>query len=502
MEGKGKIFFIPVRIFLYAAVAGVFAWLVFRDLVVGGTLEAQYDFGAKSPFISVLRPQGRLSGIEKDERGDYFQGVKEEPVYFDVRLPRTFEKAEITFRYKNAGNPVIELGAMTDKERWLFDLKPLENRVIEYLLQDKFHWSYIREGDRYLFQKKGKFQTISDFLKNLPQRSSIASYHYDIGGDFILPEYSPGSGGTEILKTLRGTHRMYTYVKDEPLELSFWFQDVNRHAGDDYVSIDIAKKDETIFEEFYKIDDNALDNRVMSEIKEVNIALPGLSEGVYKVEIITPSDDIFIRKATTTQEKLVFLNTVYLGDNVGYSDEYQDEKMAPTKLFTNGRAVGAMTTHIEGLQTILIDENIIHVSDTHKKYFAETPSDLSEVLVPRNDVLIETRGLFSFSKESFFNPDITTLSDGRNFSPQSIEYVLTNYSPPKNSAGGWRENTITFDIGKYFTLDDELHFVISLPYKEKEKTDFFLSEISVKLSGERLTWKKIIQKILDYGKSG
>ena len=493
-----KVLLFFIRITIYCIPALLFSFLVYKNLAVNGNLEAVYDFKEKSPFISVLRPQGRLGEIKKDSRGSYFQEVKDEPVYFDIRLPRPFQRVEVGLEYKNIDQPIFELGAMTDKERWQFDLKPVENKVINFLLQDKFHWNYTEENGTFFFQKNKKYKTLQDFLSSSPSVDSIATYNYTYDKAFAIKGYKAKDGGVQIHKTLRGSHRMYTYIKDEDLNFSFWFQDLNRHAGDDYVSMDIYHDSSNVYRDFFKIDEDAKDSRKISRVKEKNIILKDMDEGVYRIDVTTPSDDIFIRKASTTQDYLVFINTIYFGDNSGYSDDLDEERSAPTKIYSNGAYVAGQTTHIEGLQTMLVGKKVLNINETHKKFYTEAQGGLDEILIPRNDVSIETKGMISFSQNSFFNPETTSLADGRDFDQQRIGYVIAKYSRSKGLDDGWAENVVSFDVQNYYTQDDEMHFVLSLPYIKKNEPALELRKIKVKYFGEPMHFSTIIKKIQEY----
>jgi hypothetical protein len=53
-----------------------------------------------SPFITVLRPQSRVSE-PKAEAENWYQQIKEQPIYFDIRLPRHFNRAAVKLIYQN-----------------------------------------------------------------------------------------------------------------------------------------------------------------------------------------------------------------------------------------------------------------------------------------------------------------------------------------------------------------------------------------------------------------
>jgi len=473
----------------------LFSWLIYRDLVVSGVLEAEYDFSKPSPFISYLRPQNRLGEILIDETAGTFQRIQSEPIYFDVRLPRNFSKAIVSLTYKNLDQNIIELGAMVDENLWQFDLKPVENAIIDRLLQDKFRWSHVRDGNLILFQQENVYETVGDFLKNPPFLGSVATYKHDIEREMILEGYQPPEEGADIQKTLRGFHRFYTYIKDEPMEFRFWLQDVNRHAGDDYVSIDVYHKDEIIHSQFVKIDEITGDTLAMSETVEELLLLEGLSEGVYRIDLVTPSDDIFIRRIKARQKHVSFLNKLYLGDNVGYSDEFDEIRNAPSSVYSNVKYFSAETSHVEGIQALRVEDAFLSVPKTHQKFYFDTFFGEKTIRIAKNDIILEGNGLFSFSKDSFLNPEILSLADGVGFNEDSIKYVIANYSDSVQYNDGWKKKEIVFDVGKYYTKGRKMRFILSVPYLQDNDEGVLLSNIRVRLEAPQLTFGNIINGI-------
>src|SRR3989338_9514812 len=111
-----RVLLIFIRIIIIIIPCTVLLWLVYKDLVVSGQLRAKYNFHDRSPFITVLRPQSRIEPPQH-EKGVWFQQIKDQPVYFDVRLPRSFDMAKVSMVFQNIDQPIIELGALADKDR-------------------------------------------------------------------------------------------------------------------------------------------------------------------------------------------------------------------------------------------------------------------------------------------------------------------------------------------------------------------------------------------------
>ncbi|PIS05543.1 MAG: hypothetical protein COT81_00830 [Candidatus Buchananbacteria bacterium CG10_big_fil_rev_8_21_14_0_10_42_9] len=484
-----------IRIFIYLTPAVLFFWLWQKDLVRDGVLVATYNFDQLSPFISPLHPQSRVSDPVV-EAGDTYQIVKDDPVYFDVRLPRHFNSASVKIRYQNIDQSIIELGALASRLAWSFDLRAVYNEAVNQLFHDKLVWDPIYQDDVVLFRKDQRFKTVDEFLDQLPPHDRIASYRYDLPGDLFLSRYQPRNFGVEINKSLRGEHRFFTYVKNEPLELKLLIQDVNRNFGDDYLDIAVYKEDQQIYSTFIQDDGNVKDDAKFSEPQEVDISLPGLAEGVYRVELITRSDDIFIRRLATPQDLLVFIGGVYLADNVGYADEYSDERSKPTLLYTNGSRFKAFTSHIEGLQTLKIGEHILDLTKTHKLYSLDADFSNKEILVPRNDVRVLTNGFIAFSNETFFVPEEVNLNDGEKFNTDAIRYVIARYKQPVER-DGWLVSQVDFDLNKLDATGDKLTFVISLPGLEGGDRGVKIGSIEIELKTSPLDWFGVADRIVN-----
>ena len=75
----------------------VFLWLISKNFVFSGVMEATYNFDKNNAFISILKPAGRALGVERDSSGDYTQKIITDPVYFDLYIPTKFRTAYFTF---------------------------------------------------------------------------------------------------------------------------------------------------------------------------------------------------------------------------------------------------------------------------------------------------------------------------------------------------------------------------------------------------------------------
>lgn len=102
-------------------------WLLYKNFVPSGRFEVVYNF-EPNPFVSALRPPERLSEISKSNKSCstshvpcfVFQEITGDPVYFDLRLPSSFEKVEIDILHKHKEGQKFTIAAFTDRKNWRF----------------------------------------------------------------------------------------------------------------------------------------------------------------------------------------------------------------------------------------------------------------------------------------------------------------------------------------------------------------------------------------------
>jgi len=170
------------RLVLILAVLLLLAWLLNQNVVISGQLFASRDFCDSSRFISDLSPENRVGGTEH-ENGDCFQRIFVEPAYFKVKVPRTFSQVKVKIIYANPDQPLFELGLMKKKEfplDWRFTLKPLENKIFNDL-----DWELIVEEGISFWQKKKRFDSIYEFVNNVPDDQKTATFHYEFSPEAI-----------------------------------------------------------------------------------------------------------------------------------------------------------------------------------------------------------------------------------------------------------------------------------------------------------------------------
>jgi hypothetical protein len=286
-----------LRIVWIAVLIMAVFWLFWMKIVPGGEIGYESDFASYDSFISRLTPVDRLSGTNK---------IIGDPAYFSLFLPRRFEKARLTLKFKNESDrPIIEAGVLVDKRVWNYNLKPVQNKALDSLFDS---WSALIEDDITLFQRQKQYSSIKDFLKNPPAAERVAAYNYDLKNDFVLPAYSPATSTRTLCRPISGAYQFYAYIKDEELSFDFSFRDLNKNSDPDPVDVFVYYNEQEIYSE--SLDD---DNGRTEEDRTLKLRLSSLPEGVYKVGVRANSD-IVTRSIATPQSKIVFINKVALAD--------------------------------------------------------------------------------------------------------------------------------------------------------------------------------------------
>ena len=469
--------------------------LIYLDLAPAGHLEFIYDFSKDSPVVTNLFPANRMTEVNQIKNSEsYWQAIKQDPVYFEVRLPQKFDLAKVEVFYQNQNQPLAQIGLRTIGEsEWNYEFRPVENQLL-----DKLSWPVVENQAASLWQRKKNFLSLEQFFDKIDSLEKVGAYYYNLERKFILPEYQPVAEYQELNKALRGNYSFYTYIKNEPLDLNFKVQDINRSEGPDRFAVkvydEIGKK---IYEQGYEDDGYISKYDPVSAPRDIKIKIDGLPEGFYKIQF-EAEDEIFTRQIKTRQQYLTFIDRLYLVDNAEYADGFIDLNYQPTVLYSTIARLGFETTHPLGLQTIKISDQLIDINLTHKNYFVTSKIVPNYIFIPENDLKIFGRGLLAFSQSQFFNPEIYNLRDFAG--DLGVDYLISSYHSPKE-INGWKSNSVEFDLSQAYIDNRKLRFAISIPELNDQSEIIPLKQIKVTLNKDPLTWSELIDKVWSYFKN-
>ncbi len=467
----------------------LFFWLLWLDIVPTGQKVVVYLAGEDSPYINHPLPDDRVEYFLDVGKENKYVRLIDDPVYFSVDLPQTdFDTVSVELEYENHGLNIFELGALVDPVSDAFDLRPVENTLI-----DQSDWHKIEDQGTTLLDRTGKITSIYDFLDE-PNLEHLATYHYELSLPYREANYQPLGHSQTFTTSLRGYQQYLTYLKNETFSLDLVYSDVNRTLGIDEVFVRVYSETGSLVYEDNRADDgNDGDNQEDSK-HDIQVKIDNLPEGVYRVEL-SGTSDIFWRELTTGQRYMSFIDRLYLGDNVGYKDG-----LIESKAYTNATNLTFETVHTEGIQTLQVNGQPVEIATTHEKVEYRVPkSDFAVISIPSSDIKISGRGKYSLSAESFFDPEPITLTDAIDLDESQINYVLADYISP-NEADGWLVSAtnpqLEFDLSKIRQRDNTAKFILSVPGVDD---DSWIDVHQIKLTFKKkpLTTKEFLEALVD-----
>jgi len=486
---KAVKFKIKVRIFLWFISLMVIGWLFFLAIVPGGKISYYYDFDKDSNFISRLSPKERLNEDNINAGSSSVVMIIGDPVYFSLWAPRAFDEVVLDIKYRHAMEddllkkewncPVIEVGTLVDKTIWRYDLKPIENKIIDNV---SLVWNKINENEIVLLQKDQKFSSVNDFLTNLPPQNEIAIYNYDLNQEYLLPDYSSSNVEYVINQSLRGPYQFYTYIDQEELWYEFDFYDLNENKDNDVVDVHLYYQD-ALIETKHLDDDGVLaDNKKRSDQKKIKMAIKNLPTGVYKIEIKV-NDDIVTERIKTKQQKTAFLNGLRLHNSF-------DQKVS---LFTDSKKIQTKTIYPDRMQTVVVGANNLLINETYRQFDSVvqqngTSSKINEIILEKDGVFLSGDGVFSFSQEALLNPKLKRVDESLDVVRDGINYIVAQYLPPSQT-DEWKKALVKIDIRNAYRENGKYSFIVSIPglkIDDDKKDGIILKEIAVHFSGKSL----------------
>lgn len=441
----------PLELFLHAAIIAVpfvlVVLLALRAVAPSGVFTVSAGALERSPYINRLLPQERAPGA------DGVVSVVDEPVYFSVNVPDGYETVDVTVEYENHGQPIVELGALTDIFAQSYDLRPLENTII-----DDLGWHEQNVDGVRLLQRKNDLAA-DDFATNPPQRYRIATYHAELPTPYREASYASLDAVQTQHVSLRGYHKFATYIRDERFAFTFGYMDMNRTEGVDDGVVRVWNEDgEVMLEEHLRDDGITSDGQDNVGMQTIAIAGDNWPEGVYEVEL-SGTSDIFWRTIVTPQRYVTFINRVYIGDDVGYLDGDRT-----TAFVTNAKHFVFETFHADSSEEVVLGGVAVQLPQSHEKVrFDVDDAGVVAGSTAKGDVKMTADGLFAFDMAAFFNPYPVTINAYTDLDALNVDYVYTAYDAPITLTDGWSQATATFTLADMYQADGAATFVLSVP---------------------------------------
>ncbi len=407
-------------------------------------------------------------GIRLDSKAKDYLKIIAEPIYFNFYSPRSFSKAKITVKYfdnLSDETPIIEMGLLKGGLNGNYELKPLQNKIIDDL---KFSWARIvDDGETLILQREkiynNELEFIADFsegdLENCVGGPLSCAVFYNYSNDYKYQ--APANNLTRSIKisqALRGEHRFFNYFNQGPWFLNFNFRDLNLNSEQEGVKVNIYLADRLIASQSLTGLDLSPSNEGFNNEKTQGETIGelrffGLAEegALYKVEI-KASNDIIIESIESSSNQLVFINKLW----PIYSQDL--------KISTEAKFLSLKTFETESLGTLYLNEEKFELDKTYSSLLLEAKDEeryLNDLNLEKSGVLIELNGFISLEGTNFFKPLPQKMD--RFFSANgAASYLLSNYKSPRKEKD-YKVASLEFDLNEAYLANEYYSFVISVP---------------------------------------
>lgn len=436
---KILIFLIPILIILY---------LIYTNILVSQEFNSFYDIGSSSE--NYLSPSSRISNPENGTRN-----LTSNLVYFNIPIPRGSKVITAQVRVKDVfNNSVFILGAK-DRQEWHYNWHTIYNPALESLSE-----YYVGNG----VYQINKNLTLSpyDFGTVIGTSSQINSEPNTIK-DF--------EGQTTISTTLRGSHTFYLYTSGN-LSLSVTKQDINWYNGSDELSLSLYDPKGKLIATSTIPDDGIIKNsKKLGLPQKIELKAENLPEATYKLEI---SDfDGIIREIKLNSKKIVIANRVYVADSELYLPETK-----PSQLYSeSSRAttIDFLTWHESSAQDILINSQKYSLQNKSTELSVQLEPGKYFITTPKSDLILETPGYFSFSKESYFEPfknRIVPIKNDKDWILKNLDFLIVPDYQNSEKDGNWLILKASFFLNETYISDNSLSLVFNSPDLSEENPQF------------------------------
>lgn len=443
-----------VKLVIIAAPIVIIGGLALRDADSDGSRVVRYVVGESSPYVNSMLPSDRVGEVRETENGAA-QAVTSEPTYFSVEPPgEGYEQVRVELAFDPNEQPIVELGALADLRSYAFDFRPMSNAILETL--DWPQLTLASDGvQTKLFSREPVKATIEDFLANPPERSAIATYRATFPTPYRKANYTPLGGMRHLTTSLRGSHTILTYVKNEDVNVTLSYADVNRTFGADDVSVSIWSEDGTLMTQESIADDNNTSEDQVPLTGTLTLRGSDWSEGVYRIEL-SGTSDIMWRTIDTSLRYVTFKNTLYLGDDVGYRDGD-----IPHDFVSNADRLTVETFHAESPDEITLNSLAFVIPETHVRQVIDAPKlNFITGHVDAGDIKMTADGKFALAADMFFDPDPVPLTPFTDY--DNVSYIYATVAAPTTERG-WRTADTTFDLAPLALENGAYKFAISAP---------------------------------------
>ncbi|MBU1348612.1 hypothetical protein KJ781_00920 [Patescibacteria group bacterium] len=417
----------------------IIVWVVVNRVPPSGIFTASSTMDGQSAFINPFLPSERVTVPGPQADGWTGQRITGDPTYMTTRVPGPYERVDVEVEFRPLHQPLLEFGIVRDAAGLDLDLAPMYAETLMSSVWKPIEGGFARAGADARTIASGDTRILAtwDATTSMPLMDD------------------PAGEPIETKVSLRGSHDFYLVPADGNIDITFGIQDVNRNEGSTTVAFRVFRDDVELKRDAAQT--NASKETAMGKVTEHRIRLDGVGRGVIRVAF-QATDDVFIRRISTTSRRWVVGPRLVFGDVVGYATT-----TTPGIAWTTSRHLVAETFHREGEQEVTLGDLRVHVEQAHESYRLDridTVTDPVRLLAPAGDIRFVGDGWFALREDAFFEPKPKRFTDATDPAREGIVAVATPFERPTDLGDGWYRATFRYDIDPSM---DRLRFVLSAP---------------------------------------
>jgi hypothetical protein len=389
------------------------------------------------------------------------QLIKNKTSRFSLKADKAkLEQIGVNLKFK-PGQKEILIGVRGD-EKQAFVYQPIYFAPLETI-----GWPVVSEKGLYLYQKNKKFNTVADFLKNMPMDKKIATYEVDPNRIQPVSTLPKETGKFSLPFPIRGNHSLYILATNQPLEIKISKQDLNGSDGEDKLKLQLFRGQNLVIEKTLGDDGISDKSQLKALPQEFTLKVEKPEPGIYRLDLVVDAkgSDLTINKIEINQKKVVFnkdLNVV--GDKV-------------VTFYTSSNKLTMTAGSDKFLQTLKInDKTDLQIKKAKEKgtvdlsKIEKKKDELFKVTSPKSNITFSSDGVYAMTADGYFLPAIANsvdLSDFTDFEEinANVDYILTTLPPVKS--GDWIQASVNIDPKLISIAKDSVFFSLEIPELDK-----------------------------------
>lgn len=448
-----------------------------------GFLAAKILFSKKNSvynFTSILPGTEPFQSIDKNTNKLNIGGVllKNKVTRFNLETIDSLESVKLHMSYK-PGQKEIKLGIRTNES------EPFTYKSLFFDPINDLTWERVSQDGLTLYQKTKQFETVQDFLQNLPTDKKVGVYQINNNDlvPYLYPKSEQNQAKTIIDTPFRGNAIAYILVPGGNLNIRTTKQDMNMYEGEDTLNISLTKNGVKMGEATIGDDGFADKSKSQTAAQVQNLTLNDAKPGVYRVDFRFNSmgNDSVITNIEINQSKVVLSGSILTWNG------------QPATFFTASNKINASTMWLDAIQNLKVDDKAdLTIKEVQTKFgfdlektIGNKPAgELYKITAPKGNINFEAT-YFSLSPESYFDPNIIkaqvlTANINKIEMEKDFDFILTSWTP-KPKEDYWQVSDLDLNIDQFKSDSKKIFFSLEVPDLDRQGGSLEIRELTVSL---------------------